>query len=239
MSFALDRILKNSVFHATEELSLATINAIADANQSRLDYLLRLLTATPTGSDLQFLNPNADGPVITPSSSSDSPSNVFLRIGPPLSGKVIRRELSNTYPAPDVSASSPIWPANAVGFTQGDVPIIVKAQYFVGSDPVSAESAAVYRMPLKLLLIEAIRDAAAAQSGWFSKHLAMILTMWLSPEFQGIGGEQKREHVIAALKSRTQGASAALRGLGPLNSWSSPAMAGSPTPLPLIHPPLT
>lgn len=242
MSIPLDRILKNKAVNITGVETLSTINTMIAMHQDRTNYVLKLLRMNGANAPSFNLNPNANGPVIRPPSDSTSPSRFFLSFGPAPIGKTLRYEIyqsGNISAAPDVTASSPIWDYTSValGFSYSGGPVIVKAKYFIGSSPASAQSFATYRLPLDLVALQIIRDFAAASSATFSKDIAAILTTWLSPSFQGDWSAkdrsalaQKRTNFINAFTKRSQNTIALLRGLSPASSWSytTPPISSSP-----------
>jgi hypothetical protein len=124
---------------------------------------------------------------------------------------------------PDVTSSSDVWDFSfGVSFSESNVPVFVKAQYFNGTTPVSAQTVAVYRMPMEIALFAAGRAGLAASNSYFFKDVGVILTAWLSPAFQGDEIEnnifsnsaeliEKRKHFIDALRERLQNGTDLLR----------------------------
>jgi hypothetical protein len=180
---------------------------LANRHLARFDFLHKVLTLdVPTAqSALNSLNPNADGPTIFPASGGflGPKSSVSFGNHPP-SGAILRYEIGRDLGAtPNVSADSPAM-SNDVSLHfsfSSPEPVFVKARYFAANDnPVSAQSFATYRAPLDAVLIQIIRDSAAASDSDFSKWAAVLLTMFLLPKFRN--SPENRAALVAALEYR-------------------------------------
>jgi hypothetical protein len=179
---------------------------LANRHLARFDFLHKVLTidAPAAQSALNSLNPNADGPAIFPASGFLGPKSTVSFDNRPPAGAVLRYEIGHDLGAtPNVTATSTVM-ANDVSLHlsfPGTVPVFVKARYFAANDnPVSAQSFAAYRAPLDAVLIQIIRDSAAASDSDFNKWAAVLLTMFLLPKFRN--SPENRAALVAALEYR-------------------------------------
>lgn len=142
-------------FNAPITTQIAVRDAAAeDEAHSQLARILTVLLSPPL--DFTSSNPNGDGPTIRPPSAAVWNGALGLSFGAAPTGKVLRYEIGNdsVEATPDVSSSSTVWDYTSsflLFSASSHSPLIVKARYFIGSDPASDQSLTAYRIDLDAL----------------------------------------------------------------------------------------